>query len=260
MTTDITIFVIPNTRYHYGLERRLFNVATSRAKEHTIIVVDRSVFEHKEVDRDVMQFLHCLAGEKLSSKAVDVEIGKDNEIDILQYENNKHPNSGAEVVVVTKTNSDVYDLARLQESLNNLQVKLMQWLVSWLPIIYSVNMWRDGVIKKLSEVQYRSVKTLGISSVEGLDLNELLSVFIGNFREFQSASHIHQDLQTLAFHVRDIRHDNAHRRTNEIINMDVSDIKYHIDTIDRFLVGLGRAINPESKKPKITVRTSDAKK
>ena len=96
-------------------------------------------------------------------------------------------------------------------------------------------------------------------SIEGLDLNELLSVFIGSFREFQSASHIAQELQTLAFHIRDIRHVNAHRRTNEIVNVDAKDIKYHVDTIDRFLVGLDKAVKPESIKPKITVAGSGNK-
>ena len=90
-------------------------------------------------------------------------------------------------------------------------------------------------------------------SVDGLDLNELLSVFIGSFRDFQAASHIADVMQTLAFHIRDIRHENAHRRTNEILNVDVKDIKYHIDTIDRFLAGLDKAVKPESITPKITV-------
>ena len=144
-------------------------------------------------------------------------------------------------------------LARLQAAINSLQVKLMEWIKCWLPIIYPTNTWRDGVVKKLSALQYNAIKANGIMSVEGLDLNELLSVFIGSFREFQSASHITQELQTLAFHIRDIRHVNAHRRTNEIVNVDVKDVKYHIDTIDRFLAGLDKAVKPESIKPKITV-------
>ena len=105
----------------------------------------------------------------------------------------------------------------------------------------------------MSALQYNAIKASGVMSVDGLDLNELLSVFIGSFREFQFASHITQELQTLAFHIRDIRHVNAHRRTNEIVNVDVKDVKYHIDTIDRFLAGLDKAVKPESIKPKITV-------
>ena len=149
--------------------------------------------------------------------------------------------------------SEELGLAQLQAAIISLQVKLTKWIKGWLPIIYPTNMWSDGVVRKLSALQYNAIKANGIMSVEGLDLNELLSVFIGSFREFQSASHIAQELQTLAFHIRDIRHENAHRRTNEIVNVDVKDIKYHIDTIDRFLAGLDKAVKLEAVKPKITV-------
>ena len=135
----------------------------------------------------------------------------------------------------------------------------MNWLKCWLPIVYPKNMWRDGVVRKLSDLQYKTVKSLGILSVDGLDLNELLSVFIGSFHEFQTASHIPPEVQTLAFHVRDIRHVNAHRRTDEIVNMDADEIKYHIDTIGRFLIGLDKAVKPEDLKPKITIGSGGGK-
>ena len=255
LTTDITIFLIPNTGYHYGLERRLFNVATSRAREHTLIIVDKSVFEHKEIDQDVMSYLRRLIGERVEKNASAVEIGGDKETDVLEdfintkSTSSKLGNDGQE----KESPSIPPDLAQLQTAMNSLQVKLTEWIKGWLPIIYPTNTWRDGVIKKLSALQYNAIKANGIMSVEGLDLNELLSVFIGSFREFQSASHIAQELQTLAFHIRDIRHVNAHRRTNEIVNVDVKDIKYHIDTIDRFLAGLDKAVKLETVKPKITI-------
>ena len=255
LTTDITIFLIPNTGYHYGLERRLFNVATSRAREHTLIIVDKSVFEHKEIDQDVMSYLRRLIGERVEKNASAVEIGGDKETDVLEdfintkSTSSKLGNDGQE----KESPSIPPDLAQLQTAMNSLQVKLTEWIKGWLPIIYPTNTWRDGVIKKLSALQYNAIKANGIMSVEGLDLNELLSVFIGSFREFQSASHIAQELQTLAFHIRDIRHVNAHRRTNEIVNVDVKDIKYHIDTIDRFLAGLDKAVKIETVKPKITI-------
>ena len=261
LTTDITIFVIPNTGYHYGLDRRLFNVATSRAREHTIIIIDKSAFEHKEIDQDVMAYLRRLIGERVEKKASAVGIGGDKESDVL------------EDLIKTKTHSSKLgnderekgspliqpDFAQLQTAMYSLQVKLTEWIKGWLPIIYPTNTWRDGVVRKLSALQYNAIKANGIMSIEGLDLNELLSVFIGSFREFQSASHIAQELQTLAFHIRDIRHVNAHRRTNEIVNVDAKDIKYHVDTIDRFLVGLDKAVKPESIKPTITVAGSGNK-
>ena len=43
LTTDITIFVIPNSGYNHSLEKRLFNVATSRSKRHTIIIADKDI-------------------------------------------------------------------------------------------------------------------------------------------------------------------------------------------------------------------------
>lgn len=58
LTTDIVIFFIPNTGYIRSLERRLFNVATSRAKRHTVIVCDRNIInDNSGVDRIVSQFL-----------------------------------------------------------------------------------------------------------------------------------------------------------------------------------------------------------
>jgi Cdc6-like AAA superfamily ATPase len=60
LTTDITIFIIPNTSLTYSLEPRLFNVATSRAKRHTIIIADKSVVEYPHVDIDVKTYLQKL--------------------------------------------------------------------------------------------------------------------------------------------------------------------------------------------------------
>ena len=63
LTTDVTIFVIPNTSYHRSLENRLFNVATSRSKRHTIIIADKSILSRSEVDNEVRLFLQKLDGE-----------------------------------------------------------------------------------------------------------------------------------------------------------------------------------------------------
>lgn len=63
LTTDITIFVVPNSSYHRSLENRLFNVATSRSKRHTIIIVDKNVFNRSHVDNEVKQYLQKLDNE-----------------------------------------------------------------------------------------------------------------------------------------------------------------------------------------------------
>ena len=61
LTTDITIYVIPNTSYRRQLDRRLFNVATSRARRHTIIVSDKEILSHLDmIDTDVCLYLSKL--------------------------------------------------------------------------------------------------------------------------------------------------------------------------------------------------------
>ena len=237
-TVDYAILYFPQRNVAFSFDERRFNVATSRSRTTTLIMSDYELLEMRSITGKVREFLEKLTGvvrKEPSSAEVTEPV--------------------AEVLPVgTKEEKSLApDLAQLQTAMNSLQVKLMEWIKGWLPIIYPTNTWRDGVIKKLSALQYNAIKANGIMSVEGLDLNELLSVFIGSFREFQSASHIAQELQTLAFHIRDIRHVNAHRRTNEIVNVDVKDIKYHIDTIDRFLAGLDKAVKIETVKPKITI-------
>ena len=60
LTTDITIFIIPNTSYIHTAEQHLFNVATSRAREHTIIIVDKSIFRFSTIKPLVKDYLSKL--------------------------------------------------------------------------------------------------------------------------------------------------------------------------------------------------------
>ena len=60
LTTDITIFFIPNTSLIRSLEPRLFNVATSRAISHTIIIADKNILNFAGMNRDVRNFLERL--------------------------------------------------------------------------------------------------------------------------------------------------------------------------------------------------------
>ena len=237
-TVDYTILYFPLRNAAFALNERRFNVATSRSRTATLILSDFDLLSMRSITGKVREYLEKVIGvvRKEQPKAEVTE-------QIMEV-----VSLGAKEEKTAEP-----DLAQLQMAMNSLQVELMEWIKGWLPIIYPTNTWRDGVVKKLSALQYHAIKANGIISVDGLDLNELLSVFIGSFREFQSASHVAQELQTLAFHIRDIRHVNAHRRTNEIVNVDVKDIKYHIDTADRFLAGLRKAVKPESIKPKITV-------
>lgn len=61
LTTDITIFFIPNTSLIRSLEPRLFNVATSRAKSHTIIIADKNILSFAHMNKDVRNFLEKLS-------------------------------------------------------------------------------------------------------------------------------------------------------------------------------------------------------
>lgn len=61
LTTDITIFFIPNTSLIRSLEPRLFNVATSRAKSHTIIIADKNILSFAHMNQYVRSFLEKLS-------------------------------------------------------------------------------------------------------------------------------------------------------------------------------------------------------
>ena len=64
LTTDITIFVVPNSGYNHSLEKRFFNVATSRAKRHTIIISDKNIISsYPHLDKDVKTYLQKLNDE-----------------------------------------------------------------------------------------------------------------------------------------------------------------------------------------------------
>ena len=64
LTTDVTIFVIPNTGYNHSLEKRLFNVATSRAKRHTIIISDKNIISsYPHLNENVKIYLQKLNDE-----------------------------------------------------------------------------------------------------------------------------------------------------------------------------------------------------
>lgn len=60
LTTDITIFFVPDYSYIRTLEQHLFNVATSRAKEHTIIIADRYVLDCPTLSPKVRKYLEKL--------------------------------------------------------------------------------------------------------------------------------------------------------------------------------------------------------
>ena len=60
LTTDVTIFLIPNASYHRSLETRIFNVATSRSLKHTLIIADQNILTRDIMDDEVRTFLESL--------------------------------------------------------------------------------------------------------------------------------------------------------------------------------------------------------
>ena len=65
LTTDICVYVIPNTHYLRSLDPRLFNVATSRARFHTIIIADKEIFGYSKMNYYVKEYL-CKLDEEFS--------------------------------------------------------------------------------------------------------------------------------------------------------------------------------------------------
>lgn len=84
LTTDITLFLVPDYSYIRTLEPHLFNVATSRAKEHTIIIVDKYVLDCSTLDERVRNYLARLKEEK-SIYVPDPDHGLGREIKNLEF-------------------------------------------------------------------------------------------------------------------------------------------------------------------------------
>ena len=64
LTTDVTLFFVPNTSYIRTLDPHLFNVETSRAKEHTIIIADKNLLEYPTIKPAVRTYLEKLKSER----------------------------------------------------------------------------------------------------------------------------------------------------------------------------------------------------
>ena len=85
LTTDITIFFVPDYSYIRTLEPHLFNVATSRAREHTIIIADKYVLDSTTLDMKVRKYLERLKQDKcIYVPDPDHGFGKSNKV--LNYQ------------------------------------------------------------------------------------------------------------------------------------------------------------------------------
>ena len=223
-TVDYTILYFPLRNVGFSFDERRFNVATSRSRTTTLILSDYELLEMRSITGKVREFLERVKGvyrEKLPAKA---------------EERSSAPISPSpvEMTVPSKTPS----IADVQSLLDKVQARLAVWLQAWLAQMYPNNLWQKAVIPSLSSLQLQNAKDDGARQNVDLDLTALLSVFIGNFRALRSQSHIKQEMQTMAFHVKDVRHDYAHKKTSMITNCDPKALQYHVDTLTRFLDGL----------------------
>lgn len=88
LTTDVTIFFIPNTSLIRSLEPRLFNVATSRAKSHTIIIADKNILSFVGMNRNVRTFLEKLRKESCCYIPAEISTPLNRLISNNDYPNN----------------------------------------------------------------------------------------------------------------------------------------------------------------------------
>lgn len=101
LTTDVTIYLIPNSGYNHSLEKRLFNVATSRAKRHTIIISDKNIVSsYPHLDEDVKAYLEILNDEysfyyTSEGKIIESKTTKSKE---NQIEEKSHSQLGLKIV------------------------------------------------------------------------------------------------------------------------------------------------------------------
>lgn len=86
LTTDITIFFVPDYSYIRTMEPHLFNVATSRSIEHTIIIADKYVLDGPTLAPTVRRYLERLKSDR-SIYISDPKHGFGNDTDYMDYQN-----------------------------------------------------------------------------------------------------------------------------------------------------------------------------
>ena len=223
-TVDYAILYFPLRNVAFSFDERRFNVATSRSRTTTLVLSDYELLEMRSITGKVREFLEKVKG-------VYRDAPQDNSDAPLSVAIQPLTCGMAEV-------SAMPTLADVQSLLDKLQGRLALWLQAWLAVMHPTNLWQNAVVPNLSSLQLQNAKDDGAKQIVDLDLTALLSVFIGNFRALRAQTHIKQEMQTMAFHIKDVRHDYAHKKTTAILNVDSKTLQYHVDTMSRFLDGL----------------------
>lgn len=227
-TVDYTIIYFPLRNAGFALNDRRFNVATSRSRTTTLIVSDFDLLSMRSISGKVREFL---------ARVCDKESAVEHPVEVCRGAMHR----SEEIDALVSNASEV------RQKMDVVQARLGQWLEGWLTIIYPTDIWKNAVAKNLSEIQYQNARQRGIRKIMDLDLNALISVFLGNFRELQSVSHIEDEMLSLAHLVRDIRHNYSHIRTSSLVTPKVQQTQHHLDNLSQFLDGLD-ATAPEAKK------------
>jgi rRNA-processing protein FCF1 len=103
LTTDVTIFVIPNSGYNHSLEKRLFNVATSRAKRHTIIISDKNIISsYPHLDEDVKMYLKKLNDEYSFYYTTEKKLIESKTIETKETQDEEKPEKQTGLKVIGK--------------------------------------------------------------------------------------------------------------------------------------------------------------
>lgn len=223
-TVDYAILYFPLRNVAFSFDERRFNVATSRSRTTTLIMSDYELLEMRSITGKVREFLEKVKGVYRDAPQDDADASSSVAIQPLAC-------GMAEMSVIPT-------LADVQSLLDKLQARLALWLQAWLAVLQPTNFWQNAVVPNLSPLQLQNAKDDGAKRIVDLDLTALLSVFIGNFRALRSKAHIKQEMQTMAFHIKDVRHDYAHKKTTVILNVEPKTLKYHVDTMSQFLAGL----------------------
>ncbi|MBQ3289545.1 MAG: AAA family ATPase [Kiritimatiellae bacterium] len=241
-TVDYAILYFPLRNVSFSFDERRFNVATSRSRTTTLILSDYEMLEMRSITGKVREFLERVKGVYRDAPQDNSDAPSSVAIQPLTCER-------AEV-------SAMPTLADVQSLLDKLQARLALWLQAWLAVMYPTNLWQNAVVPNLSSLQLQNAKDNGDRRIVDLDLTALLSVFIGNFRALRTQAHIKPEMQTMAFHIKDVRHDYAHKKTTVILNVEPKTLRYHIDTMSRFLEGLSEMPpkTPPSKPPAVIKR------
>lgn len=238
-TVDYAIIYLPLRNVGFAFEPKRFNVATSRSRTTTLILSDYDPLAMGSVTGKVRQYL----------------------MQVMRPDQHEYDFAAASEKTASLGSNRIVDplmpaVLEVRQKMDVVQARLGQWLDGWLTIVYPSDVWKNAVAKNLSEIQYQNARQRGIRKIIDLDLNALLSVFLGNFRDLQSVSHMEDEMQSLAHLVRNIRHDYSHIRTRSLVTPKIQQTQYHLDNLSQFLDGLD-ATAPEAKSiaaPKTIVK------